>query len=127
MVAQQQGRFEEAEAAYRRALEIYQQVDQRRASATATSFGGVLAMLGRHLEAVDVLLDAAVDWYELTAAWDPANLQWLKRERQRIGDESFTALVNANVRADLRTTLINAVDKAHDIEPSHLMSSTKGS
>jgi hypothetical protein len=85
-VAQAQERFAEAEASYRQAMEIYLESDQRSASMTATRLGLLLAKDGGNADAAGMLLDGAVAWHQLTGDWDPADLRYLKRERQIIGE-----------------------------------------
>lgn len=70
VVAQEQGRFEEAEANYRRALEIYcDSNDLRSDFIGASTLGSMIADLDRHTEAVEILLSAAVSWRQLTKTW----------------------------------------------------------
>ena len=115
-VAQEQRQFEEAEASYRKALDIFLETDKRSASGEASSLGILLATLSRHVEAAETLLDAAVSWHQLTGDFDPVDLQWLKRERQHVGDAAFTQMVSANVPQDLQKTLMAAIDNSANPE-----------
>jgi tetratricopeptide (TPR) repeat protein len=83
VVAQEQRRFEEAEANYRRALEIYRDSnDLRSSSIVASTLGSMIADLDRHTEAVEILLFAAVSWRQLTKTWPDEGLRIIKRERE---------------------------------------------
>ena len=114
MLAQNQERFAEAEAAYKQALDIHMGSDQRQASTTATRLGLVLALSGRHDEAAGILLYAAVSWHQLKGTWDPADLAYLKRERNLIGDDVFKSLVAAKVPPEIQAALTQAINAAAD-------------
>jgi tetratricopeptide (TPR) repeat protein len=116
IVAEAQGRFEEAETNYREALDIFLETDKRMASAGASSLGRLLATRSRHAEATEILLDAAVSWHQLTGDWDSVDLQWLKRERQHLGDTAFTPPLTAHVPQDLQKSLISAIDNSGEPE-----------
>ena len=109
-VAQAQERFEEAEANYRKAHDIYLDTDKRRASQTGTNLGEILVALSRHGEAAEVSLDAAVSWFQLTGSWARSDLKLLERERQLLGDASFTALASVHVPQDLQKALMTVID-----------------
>ena len=111
-VAQAQRRFEEAEANYRKALGIYQDTDKRRASEIASVVSELLATLGRHAEATEILLDAAVSWYQLTGRWDRKDIQLLASEWRELGDPSFRPLVLANVPQALRALLLTEIESS---------------
>jgi tetratricopeptide (TPR) repeat protein len=115
-VAEAQRRFEEAETNYREALDIFLETDKRMASVGASSLGRLLATRSRHAEATEILLDAAVSWHQLTGDWDSADLQWLKRERQHLGDTAFTPLLTTHVPQDLQKSLISAIDNSDEPE-----------
>ena len=111
----EQRRFEEAEDAYRQALEIYRdKSDPRQASVTATRLGLLLAETGRHLEAAATLLNAALLRYQATGRWDPEDLRNLKRERAAIGLDPFERLTAANVPEDLRTSLNSGIESTEE-------------
>jgi tetratricopeptide (TPR) repeat protein len=115
-VAQEQRRHAEAEASYRHALDIYRESDPRAASGTATRLGVTLSRLGQHLEALRILLYAAVTWHQETGNWDSNDLAWLHRERALIETGEFTALITAEVPAALAAELTAAIDQATDPE-----------
>jgi hypothetical protein len=91
---------------------MFLETDKRSASEEASYLGRFLAKRSRHVEAAEILLDAAVSWHQLAGNWDPVDLQWLKRERQHVGDAPFTLLVTTNVSQDLQKLLISAIDNS---------------
>ena len=111
-LAQDRQRWDEAEIHYRKALGIRRESDRRAASSTATQLGGVLAALGRHLEAARTFLYAAVTWRQETGRWDREDLRALRRERATIASDEFTDLVAAEVPGDLAQELMSALDAA---------------
>ena len=116
-VAQQQRRFAEAEASYRQALDIYlESGDRRSASGTATLLGIIYVRLGQQHQAARILLSAAASWHQETGQWATQDLRWLHRQRAAIGTEEFTALMTAEVPADLTDELTAAIDTATDPE-----------
>jgi hypothetical protein len=97
---------------YRQALEIYRDTsDLRNASIVASSLGSVLVDRGRHAEAVEVLLFAAVSWRQTSKTWSDQDLYMLHRERQTIGPPAFEAHVASHVPADLTDELMTAIDQ----------------
>ena len=68
-------------------------------SGTATGPGIVLAQLGRHDEAAQAFLCAAITWHEETRHWPSHNLQQLHRERGIIGSRQFAILVKTYIRS----------------------------
>jgi len=114
-VAQDQERFAEAEASYRQALDIFLESDPERASLEATRLGLLFSRTDRHLDAAMMLLEGALLWRQLTGNWDIADLRYLKRGRQLIGESAFKQIVATKVPNDLQESLIAAVDKADDL------------
>ena len=112
VVAERQERFAEAEAGYRGALE--HETLPRRASIAATHLGRLLAQTGRHADAVTVLLDAALQWHQVTGKWDIGDLRDLKRERVIIGQAAFSQLVTAKVPQELQPLLDSGLQRAED-------------
>ena len=119
-VAQEQRRFAEAEASYRQALDIYLDVNQRDASIVASRLGRVLSQLDRHAEAARTLLDAVVSRRQLIRRWDPVDLQWLKYERQLIGEATFTQMVTSQVPQDFQRELTTAINDADALTGNEL-------
>ena len=116
MIAQEQRRYDEAEAHYRHALDIKLEFnDHHSASTSATRLGILLAQLKRNTEAAGILLYAAVSWYRVAGNWSDDDLVWLKRVRQAIGADAFSAEVRAHVPDDLVEAIIVAIGKATDV------------
>jgi tetratricopeptide (TPR) repeat protein len=113
-VAHEQQRFAEAEAEYRQALGVFLESDARSASIVARNLGLLLSETDRHPEAVMTLLDGTLLWHQHTGDWATVDLQYLKRERQLIGEVGFRQAVTAKVPHDLQETLTVAVTKADD-------------
>ena len=117
----------EAEAAYRQALDIYQEEsDPRQASMTATRLGLLLAETGRHADAATVLLDAALLWHQVTGGWDVGDLRNLKRERAIIGQAAFDQLAAAKIPQDLRESLDSGIETVADVAPTKARTSQTG-
>jgi tetratricopeptide (TPR) repeat protein len=112
MLAQEQRRFAEAETHYRQALDIRRATDPQAACSTALVLGIMLARLGRHHDAIPVLLYAAVTWHQETGHWDGDALSWLHRERALAGPSQFAALIKTEVPANLAEQLVTAIDRA---------------
>ena len=109
-LSQEQERFSDAEANYRKALDIFQELEPRAASFTASQLGIVLAKLGRHRDATGILLYAAASWRQESGRWDPGDIQLLQQERAFVGSAEFTALIEANVPADLASHFTAALE-----------------
>ncbi|HET7014862.1 MAG TPA: hypothetical protein VFI65_13185, partial [Streptosporangiaceae bacterium] len=102
-----------AESAYRQALDIFLEFDDRRAaSGTATRLGALLAELGRHSEATRTLLYAAVSWHQEASEWNQGDLDLLRQERQALQPAEFTALIAAEVPPELAEELTAALDRS---------------
>ena len=118
MIAQEKGLYVKAAENYRNALDLHLGFDQLlAASGTATGLGIVLAQLGRHDEAAQAFLCAAIAWHEETRHWPSHNLQQLHREREIIGSRQFAILVKTYIRSpNLEHELAAAVDASEDPE-----------
>jgi tetratricopeptide (TPR) repeat protein len=114
-VVKQQRRFDEAEDAYRQALDIrLAQSDLQKACVTAAHLALLLAESGRHREAATVQLDSALLSRQAIGGWDPGDLRNLKRERAIIGQTAFNQLTAEKVPQELRASLAAGLDSAED-------------
>jgi tetratricopeptide (TPR) repeat protein len=90
-----------AEAHYRQALDIFRDCDPEAAAITATRLSVILSRLGRHKEAIEVLLNAASLRRRETDQWDLHALRMLRQQWAFIEPGDATALIMANVPPDL--------------------------
>jgi tetratricopeptide (TPR) repeat protein len=106
---QEQGQVEKAESNYRQALDLYLEKGDRRTSQTASMLAELLAKDSRHLEACDILLSSAKGSYEITGKWDLADLKLLSREREILGDASFSQRVTARFPQELQNEFLTEI------------------
>ena len=62
-----------------------------------------------------MLLDGALLWHRLAGKWDTRDLQYLKRERQLIGEADLRHIITLKVPHDLQEALAVAIDNADDL------------
>jgi tetratricopeptide (TPR) repeat protein len=112
MIAQEQGQYTQAEASYQIALQFYSEHDPLLAAATAASLGSTLAMLGKHEDAVSILLYVVVTWREETHSWEKTILGELYREIHLMDANKASALIKTNVPAELINDVTAAINRA---------------
>jgi len=106
VVAQEQGRFADAEQAYRQALELWLEFDDRHSAASTYHQLGVVAQeQGRFADAVTYLARAAANWYASTGQWPPETIVVIKQAGDHLDIDHYQRLLVENVPADLLSDL----------------------
>ena len=106
VVAQEQGRFADAEQAYRQVLELWLEFDDRHGAASTYHQLGVVAQeQGRFADAVTYLARAAANWYASTGQWPPETIVVIKQAGDHLDIDHYQRLLVENVPADLLSDL----------------------
>lgn len=117
MMAQHRYLYSEAEEIYRKCLEICKDCGYREiGSVVGTQLGVVLAKLGRHAEATNMLIGAAVTYRTDKGEWEKDDMQWLRCERSALGSADFSQAIETLVPADLRDEINAAIEAAEPPE-----------
>ena len=104
----------EAEAYYRKAIELFELLDNRGGRLVATISGALSELLvrtGRHLDALEVMIDTAVNWRSFSGQFDARDLQPLNFARKSVSTQSFRAILEHFVPLNIADELERAIDK----------------
>ena len=71
LLAQELQRYEAAVDSFRKALDIWLDLDPRKGSGTASQLVPMLAKLGRYAEATRFLVRTAGSWHQQNGHWSP--------------------------------------------------------
>lgn len=96
-IAQEEQRVGEAEDLYRRAVGIHLEVLPRAISVSGASLATLLTSLGRHSEAIEILLLTAKTLRQETGQWNPRILNMLRKARSATDSSEFDSLARANM------------------------------
>ena len=111
-VAQDQRRFTDAEQAYRQALDLKLEFDDRHSAAGTYGQLGVVAQEQRRFaESLSLYLRATLTWHSATSVWPDETLALIKQLRLQINPQEYQCLLAQHVSPDLLDNLANAIEE----------------
>jgi tetratricopeptide (TPR) repeat protein len=109
-VAQEQRRFEDAEQAYRRAVDLFLELNDRYNAALTYQQLGLVAQEQRRFEdALEYSVRAADAWHHTTGVWPKESLQTIRYAASRLNINDWEGALSGLVATDLLNDLILAV------------------